>query len=650
MAGLRRPKPGTIPTDPGVYRFRDEHGTVVYVGKAKNLRQRLSSYFAPLHTLHQRTASMVRTAATVDWVVVGNEVEALQLEYSWIKRHDPRFNVRYRDDKSYPYLAVTVGQDVPRVLVMRGAKRRDTRYFGPFAHAWAIRETVDLLLRVFPMRSCSDGVFRRAVASNRPCLLADIGKCAAPCVGRVSPQAHRTIVDDFCAFLGGRHERFLADIEREMRAAAAAQDYERAAVLRDDLAALKRALERSAVVLPDGTDADVVAIAEDDLQASVQIFHVRGGRVAGQRGFGLDKTEDLTAAGVMASVLAHHYGAVADTVLAVDVATVPREVLVAGPPERVDLLEEWLSGLRGSSVRIKVPQRGDKKALLDTVQRNAEQALERQKASRSADLTARSVALQELQEALSLPAAPLRIECYDVSHLHGTDPVAAMVVFDDGLPRKQHYRTFSIKDAASTDDTRAIGEVLRRRFKPGWDAGDRNPSEDGPGKPSAFAYRPGLVLIDGGAPQVAAAAKALADAGVTEIPVAALAKRLEEVWLPGDPDPVILPRSSEALYLLQRLRDEAHRFALRSQRAKRKGAVRRSALDDIPGLGPARRAALLKDFGSVRALRRATPAEIAEVPGIGPGLADTIAAALRSIATEPGVNVTTGEIQQEESP
>ena len=650
MARLRRPDPGTIPVDPGVYRFRDEHGAVIYVGKAKNLRQRLSSYFAPLPTLHQRTATMVSTAAAVDWVVVGTEVEALQLEYSWIKAHDPRFNVRYRDDKSYPYLAVTVGQDVPRVLVMRGAKRRDTRYFGPYAHAWAIRETMDLLLRVFPMRSCSDGVFRAAAASGRPCLLADIGKCAAPCVGRVSAEAHRSIVDDFCAFVGGRHERFLAGLERDMRAAAAAQDYERAALLRDDLNALRRALERSTVVLPEGTDADVVAMSADDLQASVQIFHVRGGRVVGQRGFGLDRTEDLDSPGLLAAVLTHHYGGAVGA-SGIGVVTVPREILVAECPAGADLLQEWLGGIRGTAVRIRVPQRGDKRTLLDTVQRNAEQALERQKASRSADLSARSLALRDLQDALGLPAAPLRIEAYDVSHLHGTGAVASMVVFDDALPRRAHYRTFTIKDAASTDDTRALGEVMRRRFKAGVDTAPVAAADDtaeSPARPSAFTYRPGLLVVDGGAPQVRAVAAAMADLGV-DVPVVGLAKRLEEVWLPDDPDPVILPRTSEALYLLQRMRDEAHRFALRAQRGKRTAAVRRSALDDIPGLGPKRRAALVKQFGSVRRLRAATADDIAEVPGIGPALAATIVAALAQSDPTPGVNVTTGEIVQEVS-
>ena len=608
-----RPKPSVIPDEPGVYRFRDGLGTVIYVGKAKSLRSRLTSYFGT--GLHPRTAAMVDTAVGLDWVVVDTEVEALQLEYSWIKEYDPRFNVKYRDDKSYPYLAVTVGKPVPRVMVVRGAKRKGTRYFGPYAHAWAIRETVDQLLRVFPMRSCSDGVFRRAAAANRPCLLADIGKCSAPCVGRVSQAEHRAIVEDFCSFVGGRPDAYIAERTKEMKEAAAQLDFETAARLRDDIGALNRALERSAVVLPDRTDADVVSIADDDLQASVQVFSVRGGRISGQRGFVLEKAEALEGPALLGTALSLHYGGVDDSS-----GAVPREVLVPQMPEPHEALQAWLSQLRGGPVVFKVPQRGDKKALLDTVTRNAEQSLTLHKARRSTDLTARSAALNELAEALDLPEPPLRIECFDVSHLAGSDPVASMVVFEDGLPKRAHYRTFNIKSEQATDDTRAMAEVLRRRFarlepaaNSGIEAVGEHDQSEGSRKPSGFSYPPALIVVDGGAPQVAAARVAL-DEVLVNLPVIGLAKRLEEVWLPDQADPVILSRTSHGLYLLQQLRDEAHRSAIRAQRRKRATRVRGSLLDGISGLGPARRKALLRSFGSMRAIRAASAEQIAEVP------------------------------------
>ena len=626
---LWRPAPGEIPDDPGVYRFRDATGRVIYVGKAKSLRQRLNSYFADPFGLHPRTASMVASAAGLDWVVVDNEVEALQLEYSWIKEYDPRFNVKYRDDKSYPFLAITLGEEFPRAMVLRGAKRKGTRYFGPYAHAWAIRETLDLLLRVFPMRTCSAGVFRRAKASNRPCLLADIGKCAAPCVGRITPEEHRGIALDLADFLAGRHERLLADLTARMKAAAAAQDYETAARYRDDIGAVSRALERSAVVLPDGTDADVFGLAEDDLEASVQIFHVRGGRVAGQRGFVLEKAEYLHGADTLRTAVVRHYSEVAAQ--QAGAGAVPREILLPEPASDSDVLGRWLSGVRGSRAQLKVPQRGDKRALLGTVQRNAEQALQLHKSRRSGDLTSRSKALNDLTEILELPSPPLRIECFDVSHLGGTDPVASMVVFEDGLARKNQYRSFGVRDACSTDDTRALHEVLCRRYRRlAQPAAGEAPDgvAGGAAEGGSFSYAPSLVMVDGGAPQVNAAALALQEAGVHDLPVIGLAKRLEEVWLPGEPDPVILPRGSDALYLLQRIRDEAHRFAITAQRRKRAKRVRRSALDEVPGLGPARRAALLRQFGSVKSLRGADEAEIAEVPGIGPKLARIIQEAL----------------------
>ncbi|MFI5101418.1 MAG: excinuclease ABC subunit UvrC, partial [Actinomycetes bacterium] len=601
-----RPAPGSVPDEPGVYRFRDPHGRVIYVGKAKSLRQRLGSYFQDLAGLHARTQTMVSTAASVDWTVVGTEVEALQLEYSWIKEFDPRFNVRYRDDKSYPYLAVTLDEEYPRVQVMRGAKRKGVRYFGPYSHAWAIRETVDLLLRVFPARTCSNGVFRRAGQVGRPCLLGYIGKCSAPCVGRVSADEHRRIAEDFCAFMSGQTERFTRRLEAQMRAASDEQDYERAARLRDDIGALRRALEKNAVVLGDGTDADVVALAEDPREAAVQVFHVRGGRIRGQRGFVVERVEELGTGDLVEQLLLQLYGGESGD-------AVPREVLVPDLPADVPALTEWLAARRGGPVELRVPQRGDKRALMDTVARNAEQSLVLHKTRRAGDLTARSRALAELQDGLGLDQAPLRIECFDVSNLQGTEVVASMVVFEDGVARKSEYRRFAVRDGGATDDVRSIHEVVSRRFRRYLDErsqaadlemadGDepgRLPGVDpGTGRPRKFSYPPNLLVVDGGAPQVAAAQAALDELGIDDVAVAGLAKRLEEVWLPRLPDPVILPRTSEGLYLLQRVRDEAHRFAITYHRQRRSRRMVDSLLDGVPGLGDIRRTALLKRFGS----------------------------------------------------
>ena len=650
-----RPRTGEIPESPGVYRFRDAHGRVIYVGKAKSLRQRLNSYFADLASLHPRTQTMVTTAAGVEWTVVSTEVEALQLEYSWIKEYDPRFNVKYRDDKSYPYLAVTMGEQFPRVQVMRGAKRKGTRYFGPYAHAWAIRETVDLLLRVFPVRTCSNGVFTRAGQVGRPCLLGYIEKCSAPCVGRVDPEEHRRLAEDFCDFMGGQTQRFVRRIELQMRDASSAMEYERAARLRDDLAALRRALEKSAVVLPDGTEADVFALAEDDLEAAVQVFHVRDGRVRGQRGWVVEKVEDVTTGDLVEQLLLQVYGDASGDGM-------PREVLVpADPPDRVEL-EDLLTELRGSRVAVRVPQRGDKRSLMETVARNAGQALMLHKTRRAGDLTNRSKALQEIQEALGLPEAPLRIECYDVSNIQGQHVVASMVVFEDGLARKAEYRRFTVRGTQGQDDVAAVHEVIGRRFRryledrenlPELDFG---PDEEGDPAPAArgvdpetgrarrFAYPPNLVVVDGGPPQVAAAARAMADLGVDDVALCGLAKRLEEVWVPGDDQPLVLPRTSEGLYLLQRVRDEAHRFAIAHHRQRRSKAMTASVLDDVPGLGPARKKALLRAFGSVKKLRTAHAEEIASVQGIGPALAAAVVTALAVEAPEPAVDMATGEV------
>ncbi|RYP87555.1 excinuclease ABC subunit UvrC [Nocardioides guangzhouensis] len=657
-----RPETGSIPTQPGVYRFRDAHRRVVYVGKAKNLRARLSSYFQDLGNLHPRTATMVTTAASVEWTVVATEVEALQLEYSWIKEFDPRFNVKYRDDKSYPWLAVTVGDEFPRVMVGRGAKRKGTRYFGPYSHAWAIRETVDLLLRVFPMRSCTNGVFKRAGQIGRPCLLGYIDKCSAPCVGSVTAEEHRAIVDDFCDFMAGQTRPFVRRIEKEMYAASEALDFEKAARLRDDLGALNKALEKQAVVLGDGTDADVIALAEDPLEVAVQIFYVRGGRVRGQRGWVADRVEegdtDVLVENFLLQLYAGEHGR----------DTIPREILVPALPPDPATMEELLGELRGGKVALRVPQRGDKKALQETVARNALQALGLHKTKRASDLTTRNRALEEIQEALGLSEVPLRIECYDVSNLQGTEVVASMVVFEDGLARKGEYRRFVIRGVDGQNDVASMHEVITRRFRRlldeqarqgaldtgGADGDGVDEREEGPmlvdpetGRPRKFAYAPGLVVVDGGPPQVAAAQRALDELGIDDIPVCGLAKRLEEVWLPSEEDPVILPRSSEGLYLLQRIRDEAHRFAITHHRSRRSKTMVESLLDDVPGLGEVRRKTLLKHFGSLRKLRAAEVEEIAQVPGIGPATARAIkdAVAERTGKTV-SVNTSTGEIEE----
>ena len=673
-----RPEPGEIPDSPGVYRFRDEHGRVIYVGKAKSLRQRLANYFQDPAGLHVRTRTMVTTAASVDWTVVSTEVEALQLEYSWIKEFAPRFNVKYRDDKSYPSLAVTLNEEYPRVQVMRGPKKKGVRYFGPYAHAWAIRETVDLMLRVFPVRTCSAGVFKRSAQIGRPCLLGYIGKCAAPCVGRVSAEEHRQLAEEFCDFVAGHTGSYLRRLEREMNQASENMEYEKAARLRDDMDALKRAMEKNAVVLNDATDADLIAVAEDELEAAVQIFHVRGGRVRGRRGWVTDKVEEIGTPELVEHALQHLYGEESGE-------NVPKEVLVPALPDPPEPAAQWLSERRGSAVSLRVPQRGDKRALMVTVARNAQQALALHKTRRASDLTTRSRALEEIAENLGLDSAPLRIECFDISHLQGDDVVASMVVFEDGLARKSEYRRFQIKSVAGQDDVRSMHEVVSRRFRrylqekrrtgewggegdePGEGEGPE-PAETGTGeepqgaerdgtgphgrdedgRPKKFAYPPQLIVVDGGRPQVAAARTAMDELGIDDVAVCGLAKRLEEVWLPGEKDPVVLPRTSEGLYLLQRVRDEAHRFAIRYQRSKRSKSLKASPLDAVPGLGASRKQALLKHFGSLKRLRAASIDEICEVPGVGRKTAEAVAAALVTKSSEPAVNTATGEIVEEE--
>jgi len=630
-----RPKAGEIPTAPGVYRFRDAGGRVLYVGKANILRQRLSNYFQPLRSLHERTRRMVLSAASVEWTVVGTEFEALQLEYTWIKEFDPPFNVKFRDDKSYPYLAITLGEPVPRVIVTRNKNLKGARYFGPYTKVWAIRETVDLMLKAFPMRSCSDATYRRAEQTGRPCLLGDIGKCAAPCVGRVSKEEHKSIALDFASFMGGNDTRFTAEIQKKMAAASAEMDYESAARFRDQLLALEGVLSKSSVVLRDEVDADIFGIAHDELAAAVQQFIVRGGRIRGVRGWVVDKELDVELPELVDTVMQNAY---ADQ-------EPPREILVPALPEDTPALELFLTERRSGAGRValRVAQRGDKAALALTVSTNAKNALMLYKTRRSGDFVARSQALADIQEALGMGDAPLRMECYDVSHLSGTNIVASMVVFEDGLPRKDQYRRFSISD--STDDTESIYQTLMRRLahldeEP--DAGEAAEAAialsadasvvvggaDVQVERKRFAYRPNLLIVDGGQPQVAAAQRALDDSGVTGIQLCGIAKRLEEIWLPDSDFPVILPRNSDALFLFQRIRDEAHRFAITFQRQKRKSDVT-SILAEIPGLGPNRVSLLLKHFGSVTRLRAADVAAITEVRGIGTALAEQIVDGLR---------------------
>ena len=640
-----RPASGDIPTEPGVYRFRDEHGRVVYVGKAKNLRNRLNSYFAAPERLAPKTYAMVHTATSVEWTVVGSELESLQLEYTWIKEYKPRFNIAFRDDKSYPYLAVTMRDKFPRAQVMRGDRKKGVRYFGPYSQVWAIRETLDALLRVFPVRTCSPGVFKRAETSGRPCLLGYIDKCSAPCVGRISPEEHRNLADGLCRFMAGGAEKFIAELTTDMKDAAANMDFERAAVLRDDIVALTKAFERNAVVLSDSTDADLFAFVQDELEAAVQVFFVRGGRIRGQRGWIVEKVNDGSEGELIEQLLVRLYGeaaahvASASSTLAEETDAnrheIPRQILVPVLPDNTEQLREWLSGVRGAKVSIAVPQRGDKAELMKTVAENARHSLALHKSRRAGDITTRSASLVELQEALELPEPLMRIECYDISHVQGTNVVASMVVFEDGLPAKSAYRKFSVSGDAARDDTASMYDVITRRFKrylteqqqraqagpqrSGEVASDAHAQE-----PAKFAYPPNLVLVDGGPPQVAAAQAALSDLGVVDVHVAGIAKRLEELWLPDDDFPVILPRNSQALFLVQRIRDEAHRFAITFHRSKRGKAMVASALDAVPGLGPAKREALIKHFGSLKKLKAASADELTQVQGVGPSLASKI--------------------------
>ncbi|WP_066525336.1 excinuclease ABC subunit UvrC [Corynebacterium bouchesdurhonense] len=675
-----RPAPGTIPTEPGVYKFRDPNGRVVYVGKAKNLRARLNNYFQPPATLHPRTRQMVFTAASVEWTVVSSEVEALQLEYTWIKRFDPWFNVMYRDDKTYPMLAVSVKERYPRAFFYRGPKRKGVRYFGPYSHAWAVRETLDLLTRVFPIRTCSNGVFNRHEQLGRPCLLGYIDKCSAPCIGRVTESEYDEIVEGFMGFMSGRSDPLVRGITQQMNEAADNLEFEKAARLRDDLGAVNKVMERQTVVLASDTDADVIAFATDELEAAVQIFNVRDGRIRSQRGWVVEKTGDEPGSAerleegqadpalptLMQNFLVQYYSDAVERVQqeeqedarlreskvrrrGVDqesrarvrpAVPVPREILVETLPAELSDVTELLTQLKGAQVDIRVPQRGDKRALMETVSKNAKEALHQHKLKRVGDLTARSQALQDIQDALGMDEAPLRIECTDISHIQGTDVVASLVVFEDGLPKKNDYRRYRVKEAAGdgrSDDVGSIAEITRRRFKRYNEDKLANPDEEADEMMFAdeaadvettgnkrFAYPPQLFIVDGGKPQVTAAQAVFDELGIVDVQLIGLAKRLEEVWVPDDDEPVILPRNSEGMYLLQQIRDEAHRFAITYHRQQRSKRMRASALDSVPGLGPARRTDLVKHFGSVKKIKAASVEEIQEVKGVGPKLAQTV--------------------------
>jgi excinuclease ABC subunit C len=610
---VQRPPAGTIPDAPGSYQFKDAHGRVIYVGKARSLRQRLSNYFQNPRNMHPRTAQMVATADSVEWIQVRNDVEALMLEYNLIKEHRPRFNVRLRDDKSYPFLAVTVEDEWPRPMVMRGRKRKGVQYFGPYANAYAIRETLDLLLKTFPLRTCSDNKFGNHQRLGRPCLLFHIEKCSGPCVGEVEPETYRQLTHELVDFLDGETDALVARMEADMSEAAAAQEYEKAARVRDRLESVRKAIAKQQMVADRSEDLDVIGLAEDDLEAAVQVFFVRKGRVVGRKGFVVDKVEDLSPGALIEHVLEGLYD---DPPLGI-----PKQVLVPTMPDDPALYEEYLCELRGSRVDIKVPQRGDKVRLQETVTHNAKEAFARHRLKRASDHNSRARALNELQEYLGLPEAPLRIECFDMSHIQGSDYVGSMVVTEDGLPKKSEYRRFKIKEVDGNNDFAAMEEVLRRRLTAYLIERDKPVGE----RPGKFAYPPQLLLVDGGKGQLSSATAVLEELGLREeIPVASLAKQFEEVYVPGRADPVRIPRQSEALYMLQRIRDESHRFAITYHRQLRDKRMTKSVLDDIPGLGPTRKKRLLAELGSVKQVKVATLEELQELSWLPAAVANEI--------------------------
>ena len=618
---LKQPPRGSIPDEPGSYLFKDADGRVIYVGKAKSLRSRVSSYFG--RSLPLRTRQMTDAAASVEWIQVANEVEALMLEFSLIQRHRPRFNVRYTDDKSYPYLCVTTVDQWPRAMVMRGRRRKGNRYFGPYGHAYAIRQTLDLLLRTFPIRTCTDGKFNRHAKLGKPCLLHHIEKCAGPCVGEIGPVAYDELVDELLRFLEGDTDWVLERLRDEMQEASDRLDYERAARLRDRLTAVGKAVETQQMVGSSREDIDVVGIFDDELEAAVQVFHVRRGRVSGRRGFVVDKAEELTRPELVSRALERLYAEE-------NPIGWPKAVLVPNPPANGDLYREWLGELRGSRVDIRVPQRGPKKDLQQTVTRNAEESFNRHRLKRTTDHNSRARALNELQHHLGLPAAPLRIECYDMSHLSGRDYVGSMVVMEDGLPKPSEYRRFKIRTVAGNDDFAAMEEVLTRRLASYLEQRGRPVAE----RDGRFSYPPQLLLVDGGKGQLGVAVRVLEELGLDgDIPAAALAKQFEEVFVPGCGEPVRVPRQSEALYMLQRVRDESHRFALAYHRSVRGKRMTESALDGIEGLGPVRRARLVRELGGVRAVQRAELAELEALAWLPDRVAGNVHRALHGVGT-----------------
>ena len=634
MADPQSYRPSTLPSDPGVYRFFDKDEKVIYVGKAKNIKNRLSSYFGS--NLQIKTRKMVNTAVRVDWTLVKTEVEALQLEFTWIKQYSPDFNVQFKDDKSYPHLAIDLNSEFPRLFISRSKKSPGVRYFGPYSHAWALRSTFETLIKIYPVRTCSESNFKAAVRSKRQCLLGDIGKCAAPCVDWVSKDEHRKLANDLVNFLEKSPEEISNRIEDEMKTASAAEEFEKAAKLRDQLEAVNKAFESTDRFLNENIDADVLAIHEEITHAALSQFIITAGRITGSRSWIVDRANLLEDEGIISAMLGKIYAEIKP----------PSEILVDHLPEDAKILEQWLSEQRGKNVSLIQPQRGEKLELVQTVKRNAHQSLIQYLSKRANDAAVSGSALAEIAEQLELAELPLRIECFDISNIQGTSMVASMVVFEDGQPKKSDYRRFSISDEAGFDDTRAMHHVITRRFKRYLDEKDIDIVEataQGGQRPK-FAYPPQLVVVDGGKPQVNAAAKALRELGITDVALCGLAKRLEEVWLPNNSEPIIFPRHSEALYLLQKLRDEAHRFAINFHRSKRSKVMLESLLDEVPGLGEIRRKSLLTHFGSVTALKAATVDELASVPGIGGKMAQTIVEQIKNQDLPLNIDMQTGEI------
>lgn len=622
---MEKPLAQSIPAEPGSYQFKDSDGRIIYVGKAINLRSRVGSYFADPETLHPRTASMVAAASSVEWMAVRSELEALILEYTLIKEHQPRFNISLRDDKSYPFLAITVNEQWPRALVVRNRKRNGSRYFGPYVNAWAIRETFEMLLRTFPVRTCSPSKFKQHERLGRPCLLFHIEKCSGPCVGEVSAEDYARHVKELIAFLGGDSDEVVERMEIEMQEASNSLDFERAARLRDRIAAVERALEKQLMVGERSEDIDIIGVAEDDLEAAIQIFYVRKGRVLGRKGFIIDKVEHVTQGGLLDRILEQHYAD--DPPLGI-----PKQVLVPFLPESIRLHEEWLTLQRTSAVEIRIPQRGDKRALLETVTKNAVAELGRHRLHRASDHQSRSRALAELQELLHLPISPLRIECYDMAHLQGTDYVGSMVVMEDGIPNKSEYRRFKVKDVPGNDDYAAMREVLTRRLNAYVREREMPVTERG-SRPGKFAYRPQLLLVDGGKGQLGVAVEVLQELGLQdEIPVAALAKRFEDVYVPGNPDPVQIPRGSDALFMLQVIRDEAHRFANSFHRQLRGKKMRTSILDGVVGLGATRKARLLSEFGGIAGIKLLNLEELRAISWLPDSVADAVFAQCHDVS------------------